>query len=229
MLGLLIALVTSLVLAVSRLRRRRRRTEFLGAVLRGDPAEVRALVDRGYGLGISDAQGDTALHYAYYAGDHELVQMLLALGAREESYNRDGLLPHQLAEVAEAELRIEELVDLFRRNDGEATARAAELAEELRPYHRAPVYPAALTNVLARTEDGEPLRAVLLTAIRLGRADFLAVLEQELGHRGDRGIAEDYLNSGSPRLGYAAQQWAAGHDFAITDRGGGTRAGWGRL
>ncbi|MEO3843953.1 ankyrin repeat domain-containing protein [Streptomyces sp. CNZ287] len=229
MLGLLIALVTCLVLAVSRFRRRRRGTAFLGAVLRGDPAEVRALVDRGYGLGISDARGDTALHYAYYAGDHELVQTLLALGAREESYNRDGLLPHQLAEVAEAELRIEELVDLLRRYDGEATARAAELAEELRPYHRAPVYPAALTNVLARTGDGEPLRAVLRTAIRLGRPDFLAVLEEELGRRGDREIAEDYLNSGSPRLGYAAQRWAEEHRFAITDHGQGARAGWGRL
>lgn len=229
MLGLLIILVTCVVLAASRLRRSRRRRTFLAAVLRGDPAEVRALVGEGYSLALSDDRGDTALHYAYYAGDDELVRTLVDLGAGEGLYNEDGLLPHQLAEVAEAELRIEELVGLRGRDGDEAPGRAGKLAAELRPYHPAPVYPAALTNVLARTADGEPLRQVLLTAIRLGRADFLAVLELELRRRGDRDIAVDYLNSGSPRLGHAAGQWAAGHGFAITSHGQGSRAAWGLL
>lgn len=229
MLGLLIALVTCLVVVGSGLRVRRRRNTFLGAVVRGDPAEVRALVDSGYGVGIADNRGDTALHYAYYAGDDDLVQTLLALGARQDAHNRDGLLPHQLAEVAEVELRLDELAALRHPAGDEEVSRAAELAEELRPYHPDPVYPAALTNVLARTADGEPLRGVLETAVRLGRADLLAVLELELQSRGDRGIAEDFLNSGSPRLGYAAQQWAAGHGFAITAHGRGDRAAWGGL
>lgn len=229
MLGLLIALVACVILACSRLRRRRRRKTFLGAVLRGDPAEVRALAGKGYSLGISDDRGDTALHYAYYAGDDELVETLLALGAGEGMFNNDRLLPRQLATVAETELRIEELVDLYGRDDDDARSRAGKLAPELRRYHPAPVFPVALINVLDRTVDGGPLRALLVTAIRLGREDSLPVLETALGRRGDQGIAEEYLNCGSQRLRYAAEQWAVSRGFAITSRDHGSRSGWGEL
>ncbi len=47
-----------------------------------DAAGVRALIAAGADVNVADGDGTTALHWAAYHGDSELVAALLAAGAR---------------------------------------------------------------------------------------------------------------------------------------------------
>lgn len=100
---------------------------------------------------------------------------------------------------------------------------AGELGDLLRT-HEPGVYLAALANAAERGN----LRAVLKSAIKLGRPESLLRLKDMLDRYGSKEIMEDYLNSGSPYLREAAQNWAYKRGYIITSFPGGSQGGrWG--
>ncbi|MGP4020828.1 ClpP family protease [Saccharopolyspora sp. 5N708] len=86
------------------------------------------------------------------------------------------------------------------------------------------VYKAALAGAV---ESGEP-RAVLKSAIKVGRPESLGQLERLLKKYATREIVEDYLNSGSPDLERAGRSWAREFGFVVNELPvGGGEGRWG--
>src|SRR5919197_4394201 len=59
----------------------------------GNRAAVRALLQKGVNVNVAAADGTTALHWASYADDLELADMLIRAGARVNAANDLGATP----------------------------------------------------------------------------------------------------------------------------------------
>jgi uncharacterized protein len=69
------------------------------AVMSGDKAAVRKLVDQHADVNAAQADGGTALHWAVFRSDKETVDLLLRAGANAKAANREGATPMWLASV----------------------------------------------------------------------------------------------------------------------------------
>jgi ankyrin repeat protein len=67
------------------------------AVQRNDRAAIRSLLDRKVGVNASQPDGTTALHWATYHDDVDLVSRLLVAGADVRATNRYGVTPLSIA------------------------------------------------------------------------------------------------------------------------------------
>jgi ankyrin repeat protein len=69
------------------------------AVMHGDTIAVRELIGRHADVNVPQADGATALHWAVFRSDKELVDLLLKAGANAKAANHDGSTPLWLASV----------------------------------------------------------------------------------------------------------------------------------
>ncbi|MFI5181283.1 MAG: HEAT repeat domain-containing protein [Thermoanaerobaculia bacterium] len=69
----------------------------------------------------------------------------------------------------------------------------------------------------------------LFALISLGHAEDIPMLIETLRDRGNKSLAEAYLNSGSPELAQAAQEWAKANSYEIKKTRGGSAIAWGRM
>jgi ankyrin repeat protein len=69
------------------------------AVMHGDRVAVRKLVEQHADVNAPQADGATALHWAVFRSDKELLDILLKAGANPKAANRDGSTPLWLASV----------------------------------------------------------------------------------------------------------------------------------
>ena len=67
------------------------------AVMRGDKAAVRTLLEQHADVNAPQADGATALHWAVLRGDMDMVDILIRAGANVKAANRDGATPLWLA------------------------------------------------------------------------------------------------------------------------------------
>ena len=74
-------------------------SEVADAVMRGDKAAVRKLVEQHADVNAPQADGATALHWAVFRSDKEMVDLLLRAGANAKAANREGATPLWLASV----------------------------------------------------------------------------------------------------------------------------------
>jgi uncharacterized protein len=72
-------------------------SEVADAVMRGDTAGLRALLDRQAEVNAPQADGATALHWAVYRDDMALAELLIQSGANVKAANREGITPLALA------------------------------------------------------------------------------------------------------------------------------------
>ena len=80
-------------------------SDIADAVMRGDAAAVRALLERKADVNAAQADGATALHWAVYRNDLSLVDVLIGAGANVKAANRFGATPLSLAcEIGDAGL-----------------------------------------------------------------------------------------------------------------------------
>src|SRR3954471_21066342 len=75
------------------------RSEVAEAVLHGDKSSVQKLIDQHADVNAPQADGATALHWAVYRSDKEMVDLLLKAGANPKVGNRDGSTPLWLAGI----------------------------------------------------------------------------------------------------------------------------------
>jgi ankyrin repeat protein len=73
------------------------RSEVADAVMRGDRAAVRTLLDQHADVNAPQPDGATALHWAVFRSDKEMVDLLLRAGANAKAANREGATPLWLA------------------------------------------------------------------------------------------------------------------------------------
>ena len=74
------------------------KTDIADAAMRGDKAALRTLLlDKGTNVNAAQSDGATAVHWAVYRGDIEMLRMLTAAGANVKIANRNGSTPMWLA------------------------------------------------------------------------------------------------------------------------------------
>ena len=74
-------------------------SELADAVMKGDKAAVRTLLQQKTDVNAPQADGATALHWAVYQGDVETVDLLIRAGANATAANREGTTPLLLASL----------------------------------------------------------------------------------------------------------------------------------
>ena len=92
-------LFLSLFMATSMVSFAAGRSDVADAVMGGDKAAVRKLLDQHADVNLPQADGATALHWAVFRSDKEMVDLLIRAGANAGAANREGATPLWLASV----------------------------------------------------------------------------------------------------------------------------------
>ena len=74
-------------------------SEVADAVMRGDGASVHQLIEQHADVNVHQADGATALHWAVFHSDKEMLDLLLHAGANPKVRNREGATPLWLASI----------------------------------------------------------------------------------------------------------------------------------
>jgi ankyrin repeat protein len=75
------------------------RSDIADAVMRGDKAAVRALLQQKQDVNAPQVDGATALHWAVYRDDIETAKTLIGAGAKVDMANREGITPLAMASL----------------------------------------------------------------------------------------------------------------------------------
>ena len=86
------------------------RSDVADAVMKGDHAAVRTLLQQRADVNAPQADGATALHWAVYRNDLEIAGLLIQAGARATAANREGATPLSLASINGNAAMIEEVL-----------------------------------------------------------------------------------------------------------------------
>jgi hypothetical protein len=86
-------------------------TQIADAVMRGDTAAVRALLETGADVNARQADGSTALHWAVYREDEDMTALLIRNGADVKAVNRNGATPLSLACITGSPFLVEALLN----------------------------------------------------------------------------------------------------------------------
>lgn len=195
------------------------------AVKNRHPQVATVLIAKGANVNQPNALGDTPLHTSVYTKQDEVAQRLRDSGASETVLNKYGLNPAEMSSVPEVEAAVEALAALLTPGGQWSDAKSA------RPRY----------DDLKRRQDKFLLNALVLQTIRGGVNRFRTIIlsiklgisgsEDKLGALlmayGDKGMAEDYLNSGSNTLHSWASRWATANGYNIRTGPGSRRANWG--
>ncbi|HUG90340.1 MAG TPA: ankyrin repeat domain-containing protein [Planctomycetaceae bacterium] len=100
------------------------------AVMRGDAAGVRRLLEQKADVNLAQVDGATALHWAIYRDDLEVAELLIGAGANVNAANRAGVTPLAMASLYGSAALIERLLNAGadakeRGPDGETTVMLA--------------------------------------------------------------------------------------------------------
>src|SRR5947207_4523425 len=75
------------------------RSDVADAVMKGDKAALRALVQQKADVNAPQVDGATGLHWAVYKDDLEAVDLLIKAGAKVDTKNREGITPLHMASL----------------------------------------------------------------------------------------------------------------------------------
>src|SRR5262245_56249713 len=89
----LVVVLAVLMLGTSGSARAAGRSDVADAVMNGDGAALRTLIERKADVNAPQIDGATALHWAVYRGDLESADLLVGAGARVDAANRQGFTP----------------------------------------------------------------------------------------------------------------------------------------
>src|SRR5262245_23530808 len=85
--------LAALMLGTSAIARAAGRRDVANAVMNGDRAALRTLIQQKADVSAPQIDGATALHWAVYRDDLESANLLIAAGARVDAANREGFTP----------------------------------------------------------------------------------------------------------------------------------------
>jgi ankyrin repeat protein len=198
-----------------------------------DCAQDRRLVDADvepFGIDQADTNGNTALHLAYYRSHTQAVGQLIELGADQEAVNHRDLMPREYGEVGASVSRLIALAGLFSPSRARWTGSAWTDGPKARGLYDtlSGQDPTIFANAVEIAVIwGEQRREVAQVVIKLGIAESDVALIYAFGSNPSKGLAEDYLNSGSQPLYSTARNWAAINGFRIVESPYGAAARWG--
>src|SRR5947209_15268998 len=91
--------VTALGVGAGTVGRAAGKSDVADAVMKGDRAALRALLEQRADVNAPQADGATALHWAVYRDDLEAAALLIQAGANVTAANREGATPLSLASI----------------------------------------------------------------------------------------------------------------------------------
>src|SRR5262245_36336047 len=94
---MLIVPAAALVLSVSGYLSAAAPSEVADAVMKGDQARLKTLIQRKADVNAPQVDGATALHWAVYRDDLDAVELLLGAGSKVDVANREGITPLAMA------------------------------------------------------------------------------------------------------------------------------------
>jgi ankyrin repeat protein len=210
------------------------RSDVADALMRGDKATVRTLLEQKADVNAPQADGATALHWAVFKSDKEMVDLLIRAGANAKAANREGATPLWLASVNGDAVIVEALIK-----------GGADPNEKL-PLGRTPLMEASRTGSVdtikmlldhgAQINAKETLRGTtpLMWAADEGHAAAIRLLIQRgadikaRSSPAERGRGPALGKSSDPRKQVAAQGAARAAGQASPPLGGGRAAQQGR-
>lgn len=195
------------------------------AIKQKHPDTAAVLISRGANVNQPNTLGDTPLHVSVYTKQQELAAQLRSKGASDGALNQYGLNPNEMESLPETESAVAAVAALLAPGGSWMDARSA------RPRF----------EDLKRREQKFLINALVLQVIRASSLRFQTIIlsiklgiqgsEDKLGAvlmvYGDKGMAEDYLNSGSGNLHSWASKWASARGYNIRTGPGSHRATWG--
>ena len=188
---------------------------------------VALLISRSPNINLPNALGDTPLHISVYTNQPDLSSDLRKKGASDSSLNQYGLNPAEMQSVPETESAVIAVAQLLGPSGQWNDPRSARpLYDQLK---------ARLDKFLVNALVLQIIRApnvrfrTIILAIKLGISGSEEKLGAVLMVYGDKGMTEDYLNSGSGTLHSWASKWASAHGYNIRTGPGSQRATWGRF
>jgi len=95
----LVGCIGVLILCVTALGRGAGKSEVADAAMKGDKAALRVLLQQKTDVNASQVDGATALHWAIYRDDIEMVDLLIRAGANVKAVNREGVTPLAMASL----------------------------------------------------------------------------------------------------------------------------------
>ncbi|MCU1336750.1 MAG: hypothetical protein JWO19_2331 [Bryobacterales bacterium] len=218
-------LLLSLFLATSVVSLGAARSDVADAVMRGDKAIVKRLLEQHADVNAPQADGATGLHWAVFRSDKEMVDLLIRAGANAKAANREGATPLWLASVNGDAAIIAALIDA-----------GADPNEHL-PLGRTPLMEASRTGKVdamkvlldhgAEVNARETLRGTtpLMWAADEGHAPAIQLLIQRgadikaVSNLVERGRGPALGKSNDPRKQVAAQGAALAAGQASPDLG----------
>lgn len=183
------------------------------------------LIARSPNLNVSNSLGDTPLHVSIYADQQDLSKILRTKGASDSILNRYGLNPAEMQSVPETEAAVVAVAELLNSSGQWTDSRAARPLFDRLKQRQDKFLVNALVLQIIRASNTR-FRTVILS-IKLGIAGSEDKLGAVLMIYGDKGMAEDYLNSGSGNLHSWASKWASARGYNIKIGPGSHRANWG--
>jgi uncharacterized protein len=91
--------VTAIVLGAGTVGRAAGKSDVADAVMKGDKAALRALLQQNADVNAPQNDGATALHWAVYRDDLEAADVLIAAGAKVDAANREAFTPLAMASL----------------------------------------------------------------------------------------------------------------------------------
>src|SRR5437773_12159067 len=89
--------ITSLVLCISGTMRATGKSDVADAVMKGDKAALRTLLQQKADVNAPQVDGATAIHWAVYRNDLDAAGQLIRAGANVDVANREGVTPIAMA------------------------------------------------------------------------------------------------------------------------------------
>ena len=195
------------------------------AIKQKHPETAALLIGRGANVNQPNTLGDTPLHVSIYTRQQELAQQLRSKGASDNTLNQYGLNPNEMESLPETEAAVSAVAGLLSPSGNWIDARSARPRfEELK--RREPKF---LVNALVLQvirSSGVRFQTIILS-IKLGIQGSEGKIGAILMVFGDKGMAEDYLNSGSGTLHSWASKWVSERGYDIRTGPGSHRANWG--
>src|SRR5258705_7772388 len=103
--------VTALVVAAGMVGRAAGKSDVADAVMKGDKAALRALLQQNADVNAPQIDGATALHWAVYRDHLETAGLLIAAGAKVDAANREAFTPLAMASLYGSVPMIERLLE----------------------------------------------------------------------------------------------------------------------
>src|SRR6185503_12308403 len=89
----------AIVIAAGTVGRAAGKSDVADAAMKGDRTALRALLQQKTDVNAPQVDGATALHWAIYRDDVEMVDLLIRAGANVKAVNREGVTPLAMASL----------------------------------------------------------------------------------------------------------------------------------